>query len=181
LLDKIIEGSVSGAVPRTNGSGSGVPKNRRTWSGSATLPISPLKILLRLSLFSDESVDGFSPQKRTSSTSKHDSLLICGTFLPYLDPATQTNAVPDPDPEPWLKILRPSLFSDESVDGGNPVDGTASTSGSCGDGARAARTEPREEEGEKMEEGTENLSNSKDEDEVHTVLQLLNNFCSIAL
>jgi hypothetical protein len=95
------------------------------------------------------------------------------------DPATQINA--DPDPQQWLKILKPSLLSDESVDGStNPVDGTASTSGSCGDGARATLTEPREE-GEKMEDGAENLSSSKDEDEVHTVLQLLNNFCSIAL
>jgi hypothetical protein len=72
------------------------------------------------------------------------------------------------------KDLRPSLFSDESVDGGsNPVDGTASTSGSCGDGARAALAE-----GEKMEEGAENLSSSKDEEEVR---QLLDNFCSFTL
>ncbi len=52
------------------------------------------------------------------------------------------------------------------------MDGTASTSGSCGDGARATLTE-----GEKKEEGAENLSSSKEEEEV---LQLLDNFCSIA-
>jgi len=58
-------------------------------------------------------IENFSPQKRTSSTLKHENSIlffyICGSFFPSWiririqnadpDPATEINA--DPDPQPW--------------------------------------------------------------------------------
>ena len=62
--------------------------------------------------------EAFSPQKRTSITSKHENSVLffyfCGSFLPSWirirnlnadpDPATQINA--DPDPKPWKKLTQ---------------------------------------------------------------------------
>ncbi len=55
--------------------------------------------------FKAQATEAFSPQKRTSSTSKHENSLLFSVFVGHfalldLDPTTQINA--DPEPQPCL-------------------------------------------------------------------------------
>jgi hypothetical protein len=86
-----------------------------------------IKIAIYLSLASIKDAqakgEAFSPQKRSSSTSKHDFFFYFYLFFrvifalldqaPDPDSATQINA--DPDPKPWEKVIINKFFCTLSV------------------------------------------------------------------
>jgi hypothetical protein len=68
------------------------------------------KIAIYLSRGLPKAGESFNPQKRTSSTSKHENSLLSSIFVGHFCPpgsgsgsATQINA--DPDPQPCFKVI----------------------------------------------------------------------------